>query len=465
MFVVSAALSLMLAASPEEAWTLERVVAEAVERSPEVAAARGEEAGAGGVRSADGRWLQSNPTLEAEAASDALTGDQGEQRVGVALSQTLEVAGQRGLRVERAEAALKAARARRRAAVLEAAAEAVGAAVELDRREARARLAEEALVLARALEEATARRFAAGDVPELERNGAALERARAEARAALARADVVTARAALNRRLGRPATAPLTVAVLADVSSGDPAAREARTGTEDAPGARAEREARDGPEPRDAPGAPSEQAEDASLMRAARATLPASLLPERPDLQAARAEEAAAKAEVDLLRRERFPDPTLGLGYERERRSEEHGAFTDVHTDHLLVARLSLPLPLWDRNQRELAQARARRSAREAERVARERQVEAESAVARGAFEAALAANTALEAALPAVERNLELVQRAYEAGQLDLNDLLLARDRAFAARAEAVDAAAALARARTALLRAEGRMPTGGVP
>jgi cobalt-zinc-cadmium efflux system outer membrane protein len=432
MLVVSAALSLMLAASSEEAWSLERVVTEAVERSPEVAAARAEEAGAEGARAADGRWLRDNPQLELEAASDVLTGDPGEQRVEMMLSQTVEVAGQRGPRVERAEATLKAAEARRRAAVLEAAAEAVSAAVELERREARARLAEEAVTLARALEEATARRFAAGDVSELDRNGAALERARAEARVALARAEADGARAALNRRLGRPAGAPLTVSLLAV-------------------GAEAS--------------APTPEAAEPSLMRAARATLPSPLVTERPELQAARAEEEAAKAEVELLRRERFPDPTLGLGYERERRPESHGALTDLHTEHLLVARLSVPLPLWERNQRELSEARARRSAREAERLAREREVDAESTVARSTFEAARAAHTALEAARPSVERNLELMRRAHEAGELGLDALLLARDRAFAARAEAVDAAAELARARAALLRAEGRLPTGGVP
>ncbi|MFP2905881.1 TolC family protein [Pyxidicoccus sp. 3LFB2] len=205
--------------------------------------------------------------------------------------------------------------------------------------------------------------------------------------------------------------------------------------------------------------------QDRPELRAARASLPSPLLNERPELQAARAEEAAAKAEVELLRRERFPDPTLGLGYERERRPESHGAVSDLHTEHLLVARLSVPLPLWERNQRELAEARARRSAREAERVSREREVDAEFAVARSTFDAARAAHTALEAARPAVERNLELVRRAYEAGELGLDALLLARDRAFSARAETVDAAAELARARTALLRAEGRLPTGGVP
>jgi len=461
MFTVSAALSVVLAAAPAEAWTLERVVSSALEHSPEVAVARAEETLAEGVRSADGRWLQQNPALEVEATSDVLTGDPGAQRLEVMLSQQVEVAGQRGLRVARADASLDAARARRRAAVLEAAAEAVGAAVELERREARARLAEEALGLARALEAATERRFAAGDVPELERNGAVLERARAEARAALARAESDAARAALNRRLGRPAGAPLSVAVVEARGEGAPGMAPLRMAAVEARGeGAAVAQAEAGPWPTVAqPSSPT------AARPELRASLPSPLLSERPELQAARAEEAAAKAEVDLLRRERFPDLTLGLGYERERRPESHGAVSDLHTEHLLVARLSVPLPLWERNQRELAEASARRSARSAMRVAREREVEADSTVARAAFEATRAAHLALEAARPAVERNLELVRRAYDSGELGLDALLLARDRAFSARAETVDAAAELARARTALLRAEGRLPTGGMP
>jgi cobalt-zinc-cadmium efflux system outer membrane protein len=269
----------------------------------------------------------------------------------------------------------------------------------------------------------------------------------------MARAEAAGARAALNRRLGRPAGAPLSVSVLADAGA------EAEPATA---GSAPTMQREDG---RGASATQPKGTEERPEIRATRASLPSPLLNERPELQAARAEEAAAKAEVELLRRERFPDPTLGLGYERERRAESHGAITDLHTEHLLVARLSVPLPLWNRNQRELAEARARRSTREAERVARERQVDAESAVARSTFEAARAAYTALDAARPAVERNLELMRRAYEAGELNLDALLLARDRAFSARAEAVDAAAELARARTALLRAEGRLPTGGVP
>ncbi|MFP2926631.1 TolC family protein, partial [Pyxidicoccus sp. 3LG] len=118
MLAVPAALSLMLASAPVDAWTLERVVMEALEHSPEVAAAQAEEAGAEDARAADGRWLRDNPQVELSVASDALTGDQGELRLEAMLSQTVEVAGQRGARVKRAEASLEAAGARRRAAVL-----------------------------------------------------------------------------------------------------------------------------------------------------------------------------------------------------------------------------------------------------------------------------------------------------------------------------------------------------------
>ncbi|MBZ4407607.1 TolC family protein [Myxococcus sp. XM-1-1-1] len=413
MSLVSAALSLVLAASPSEAWSLERVVSEALARSPEVAAAQAEEQGAEGVRATDGRWPRANPSVELALVTDALMGNSGEQRTELVLSQSLEVAGQSGLRVERASAALAAARARRHAVMLSASAGAVESAVELERREARATLARESLELTRQMEAATVRRFAAGDVSELDRNAAALERARAEARAAQAVAEVVAARAELNRRLGRSMDAALRV----------------------------------------------------SLVDTATQPLPSSLEGEPPSLVAARAEVAAAGSEVDLLRRERIPSPTVSLGYERERRPESHGAFSDVHTEHLLIARLSVPLPLWDRNQPELAQARARRKVRESEQVASERDVSAEQAVARATFDAARSAHESLMSVRPSVDRNLELVRRAYEAGELGLDALFLARDRAFAAAAEGVDAAAALVRARVALLRSVGRLPTGQVP
>jgi len=413
MFAVSTALAIVLVAVPAAegpAWTLELLVGEALAKSPDVAAARAEEAGAEGELAADARWVRANPQLEVEYGTDAVTQNEGERRLAVEISQQLQVAGQRGLRVERAEAALAAARARRRAVELRVAREAADAAAEWGRREALVKLMEESLAAARTLEAAAVKRFAAGDAPELERNAAALERARAEARAAQARAEAVSARASLNRLLGRTPSAPLTLS----------------------PGAVA---------------------------------VPEDLSAQVPELEAARAEAEAARAEVDLLRRERIPDPTVSLGYEQEKRPEEHATGPDLHTASMVVARLSVPLPLWNRNQGELAGARARRAAREAEREGREREVAAERVAAREAYEAARIAEAALTAALPGVERNLSLVQRAYEAGELSLDALLLARDRAYSARGEAIDAAAALARARAALLRASGRLPTGEVP
>jgi cobalt-zinc-cadmium efflux system outer membrane protein len=402
---------IMAAPSGEGAgWTLQRVMSEALAKSPEVAAARAEEASAEGVLAADSRWVRENPSLEVEYGTDAVTQDQGERRLTVAISQQLQVAGQRGLRVERGEAALVAARARRRAVELSVARGAADAAAEWVRRQAHVMLAEEALTAARMLEEAAARRFAAGDVPELDRNGAALERARAEARAAQGRAEAAGALASVNRLLGRPVSAPLELTL-------EPVA------------------------------------------------VPVEARAELPELEAARAEAEAARVEVDLLRRERIPDPTVSLEYEQEKRFEEHATGPDLHTASMVVARLSVPLPLWNRNQGELAAARARRAAREAEREGREREVEAERLTARESYEAARTAEAALTAALPGVERNLALVQRAYEAGELSLDALLLARDRAYAARGEAIDATAALARARAAFLRVSGRLPTGEVP
>lgn len=68
-------------------------------------------------------------------------------------------------------------------------------------------------------------------------------------------------------------------------------------------------------------------------------------LQERPDLLAARKSQQAAEASLALARREAYPDPSLGVTY-------THSEFT-VSGDNAnsLALTLSLPLPLFDRNQ------------------------------------------------------------------------------------------------------------------
>jgi cobalt-zinc-cadmium efflux system outer membrane protein len=169
---------------------------------------------------------------------------------------------------------------------------------------------------------------------------------------------------------------------------------------------------------------------------------------------------------VRLRARERIPNPTLRLGYERERTHlSVPGAGTAQDSDTRLLASVSIPLPLWYQGQGELRAARAERQATKVEREAAERQAETEVAAAFAAVRQSQRALEAMTAVLPRVERNLELIRRAFEAGQVDLFSLLNARDRALQTRQEFVEARVEYGRALDALMRATGQLPLEGKP
>src|SRR6185369_13988974 len=68
-------------------------------------------------------------------------------------------------------------------------------------------------------------------------------------------------------------------------------------------------------------------------------------LERRPDLRAAGASRTLAEAEIAAARRDAYPDITLGVGY-------THSAFqVSGDNPNTLGLSLSLPLPVFDRNQ------------------------------------------------------------------------------------------------------------------
>jgi cobalt-zinc-cadmium efflux system outer membrane protein len=88
-------------------------------------------------------------------------------------------------------------------------------------------------------------------------------------------------------------------------------------------------------------------------------------LERRPDLRAAGASRTLAEAEIAAARRDAYPDITLGVGY-------THSAFqVSGDNPNTLGLSLSLPLPLFDRNQANIGRARldARRAENDGERL------------------------------------------------------------------------------------------------
>lgn len=161
--------------------------------------------------------------------------------------------------------------------------------------------------------------------------------------------------------------------------------------------------------------------------------LPPMVLPEisswvkRPDYQLAQTRIMAAGTDKDLARAKRIPDVTAGFFASRE--------MQDVTPDNrertgFLGFRISVPLPLWNRNQGEIAEKTAAAERAQLESAALAVQINGEAGTARQEMETnASIVKETRDTLLPlAVEQSTE-VQKAYEAGQADLLTVLRTRD------------------------------------
>lgn len=389
-----------------EPLTLAVAVERALAQNEEVRAAEAD------VRAAKARLdgasvpLAANPELSGALGSRDAEGGRA-PAWEVAVSQRLELGGQRGARVAAARATVGAAEARLAAAKARIAAdvrELLGRAAAL---RLRAEVATEASRLAEAAAVAAEKRFRAGDVARIEVNGARLERGRAT-------------RGAIELEQERlAALAELELALALEPG----ALTEPAFELEGAPGAAAP-----------------------SLEERVRAG-PAA----RPDVVAARLDVSAAEAEARLALRAVVPSPALGVSFAREEGAE------------VVLGTLSIELPLSSRNQAERGVASARVQQARVALAALERRAAQE---VRLAAERVRASRRALEAFDPetmaALSENVALVTKAYEAGQLDLVRYQLLLREALDARRDRIDALEALNRAEARLERALGSAQSG---
>jgi cobalt-zinc-cadmium efflux system outer membrane protein len=388
-----------------EPLTLGGAVERALARSAEVNAAAAE------VRAAEGRLegasalLAANPELSGAAGSRRGPAERSAEWE-VALSQRLEIGGQRGARVAAARAALAAAEARLGAARARVAAEVREALGRAAAARLRADVAAEARRLAEQAASAAERRFQAGDVARIEVNGARVERGRAARAAIQADEERRAALADLELALGaEPGASPEVAFTLEREGSG------------------AE------PDPDE-------------LVRAALAT--------RLDLAAARLDVAAAEAEARLAARSAVPSPALGVSVAREEGAD------------VVLGTLSIELPVFARNRAERAGASARLDAARGALASLERRAAGE---VRLALERVRAARRMLDtldpATVAALAEDVALVTKAYEAGQIELVRQQLLRREALEARRERIDALEALDRAEARLDLARGALPS----
>lgn len=167
---------------------------------------------------------------------------------------------------------------------------------------------------------------------------------------------------------------------------------------------------------------------------------------------AAKAEQEAAAYRVNLARRQAVPDVTVSVGARR----------LEVDDANALIAAVSIPFPVFDRNRGNIDAAQAELRGAEARASAMRLETEAE-------IKAALALNEAADAQVGAAQRTLDtaeetyrLARIAYEAGKSPLIELLTARHGLGVARGVVLDAATARLEARARLARLQGLTITG---
>jgi cobalt-zinc-cadmium efflux system outer membrane protein len=405
--------SSVLAQVPAEL-TLDQAVAEALERNPSLAVERREIDIAKGVRRQAGIY-PFNPELEADGgagrARDRVNADErrGVDTKSVGLFQTIWLQGQRGLRVRSAQAGVLRAENAVRDVERQVVADTVKAYGELVVSQERLELAREILGVVRQLREAAQKLFEADEVPQLDVFRADVEVLRAENRVAAEERTVAAAQRELALLVGRlPDQALRAVAP--------------------------------------SPALPAPRGDIAALSREAFAR--------RADLSAAVAAVQGARAELDLIRAERFfPELRVGLKYEEARE------FDSVSQRGLLT--VSVPLPLFNRRQGDLDRARGELAKQEAQVELTRRRIEKEVASALQQVEASRRiVDRYARTILPQQERNFSLLREAYALGQLRITDVFVGEREFIEGREAYVEAVAAGNAATADLYRALGAQP-----
>ena len=284
--------------------SLRRALSLALAKSPELASF------AWGVREAEAEQLQAalfpNPELETEfenfGGSGEFRGDRSLETT-IALSQLIELGGKRAKRMKLAQADSRLAGWQyetKRLSVLTGVTRRFIAALAMQKK---LELADEDLKLASAGLDAVTKQMAAGKATLAEKTKASVEVATSKIRAARIRRALASARCELAAGWG--STRPQFTRLLGDLG------------------------------------------EITAIPPADKLT---AHLDRNPEIASWAAELQQRQAALDLARAGAIPDVTAGVGYRHTRETEEN--------DHAIVAGVSIPLPLFDRNQGDIRKAR-----------------------------------------------------------------------------------------------------------
>lgn len=368
---------------------LDGILAFADARSPLLKVARSTRSRAEAAKIAAEILLPTNPELGFGIGPRAARGGTGTD-VELSLSQQIQIAGERGLRIDAAD---------RLRELTDAEIEQIRWAVHTDVHAAfhralvareRARLAERVLAFQEELLRVVERQIAAGDAAPLTLRLAQAEVAQARQASVAATQTLLVARIRLAQLSGWPVDSP-----------------PVPTGGLDAP--------------RDPPA-------QADLVRTARQHL--------PRLRVRHASIREAQARADLAAREAWPRPSLGVSYRHEGNPAPEGP------RDIVLGTITIPIPSWQLNQGERARARADVTVAQAELEAVEMLLAGEIAQARSeVVAAAQRVRSYGTEVLPRFEENLTLLRRSFELGEIDLLALSIGRERFLRIQSDALDA------------------------
>ena len=374
---------------------------------PSVRAREAQLAAAEGTRSEAAALLFNNPELSTEAIrrrADAPVGSWNEWSVGI--SQPFETGGQQARRREAAAAGLDALRAEiddvRRQARVEAATRFL-AVLSAQRR---VQLEQRSVDLFERSAQAVAKRRAAGEDTRLDANVALVEAERARNALALAGERLIDARSELGTAVRLPPSA------LPEVAG------ELGTKVDDALPYRLEQ-----------------------LLASA---------PNLPRQRALAAREDAARARLGVERGNRNPDVTIGVHAGREGPSDAR--------ERLAIVSLSVPLPLFKRNDAAVGQAITDMTQAEVERASALRDAEVRVRQLWSRLASQRERIQRLQRVLvPASTDNQQLSAKSREAGQIGLLDQLIVNRQAIDAERDLIDLLAEMQTTRIELEYAAG--------
>jgi len=379
--------------------TLAQVLDRASEASPGVLNRMAQRAAVEGARQEAGAVFYNNPQLALERSRRTLPASPGQREWSLGLSQTFETGGQQGHRREISDAAQSAWQADLDDARRSARTEAAQAFFRVLALQQRVALDDEALRTFDSTAAAVAKRRQAGEDTRLDANVAAVEAGRARNQLAQSREALADARADLATLLRLP--------------------------------------------PAQAPEVSGDLAEGALRSFVLADVLTA--VEAQPRLRAAAAREAGAAARLRLEQASRYPDLTVSLSSGREGASDARERVSTVS--------VSVPLPLFRRNEAVIGQALAERDQARLDHESAQREARTQAhALSLRVSSLQDRVRRLQQQVLPALLDNQQLSVKSQRAGQIGLLELIVVQRQTLDGRRDLVDALLELQTARLAL-------------